>query len=354
MSALAKTYQHIANILSFETSAHHLKQTLSDPSFDWDAIVKEGSKHLLIPTLYCRLVAKQLLDVLPKDLKQYLETITTLNRERNEAILSQVDALAHLFNKHHINHTFLKGAALLIQGSYDDIAERMIGDIDILVEHSQLDCAFNLLIQHDYQPIAQTLGSDFFEHRHLPRLTTTHAICAVELHRKLFTSYTTPELQPANLLLQKRNIDHIYIPSQDHLLLHNILNAQINDKGALYNQIHFRSAYDSISLLREYQDHIPFLKKRYIQDYFNLIGLFFEDIRRNVKIQSNISTALYLYKLKYPSFYKFSKKLTYGRELSYSLLQRTGLLLTQTPYRKAIIKDHKRILNHIKTVIKKL
>ena len=353
MSALAKTYQHIANILSFETSALHLKQTLSDPSFDWDAIVKEGSKHLLIPALYCRLLAKQLLHVLPKDLKQYLETITTLNRERNEAILSQVDALAHLFNKHHINHTFLKGAALLIQGSYDDIAERMIGDIDILVEHSQLDYAFDLLIQHDYQPIAQTLGSDFFEHRHLPRLTTTHAICAVELHRKLFTSYVHPELQPNNLLLQKRNIDHIYIPSQEHLLLHNILNAQVNDYGALYNQISFRSAYDSISLLRNYKDHFRFLKDGYIQDYFNIVGLFFKDIALKIPIQSNKSTAFYLFKLKHRRFYKFWNKLIYNYDTSPILLNRTSVFLPHSRYRQAILKDHKRVSKHLKSLIKK-
>ena len=353
MSALVKTYQHIADILSFENETPHVKQTLNKPSFDWDAIVIEGSKHLLLPALYCRLKAKELLTVLPEDLKRYLQEVTTLNRERNEAILHQVKAIATLFNKHHINHIFLKGTALLIQGSYDDIAERMIGDIDILVEHSQLDCAFDLLIQQDYEPIAQTLGSDFFEHRHLPRLTTTHDICAIELHRKLFTSYTHPQLQPNNLLVQKRNIDHIYIPSQDHLLLHNILNAQINDNGALYRQINFRSAYDSISLLRNYKDHFRFIKHRYIQNYFNITGLFFKDITIKIPIQSNSSTAFYLFKLKHLSFYKFWNKIIYSYDTSSILLNRTYVFLTHAPYRKAILKDHKRVSKHLKSLIKK-
>lgn len=353
MSALAKTYQHIADILSFETSARHLKQTLSNPSFDWDAIVIEGSKHLLLPALYCRLKAKELLTVLPEDLTRYLQEITALNRERNEAISHQVNTIATLFNKHHINHTFLKGSALLVHGCFDDIAERMIGDIDILIELSQLDFAFNLLTQQNYQPISQTLGSDFFEHRHLPRLTTTHAICAVELHRKLFTSFIHPELQPKNLLRQKRVINTICIPSQDHLLLHNILNAQINDNGTLYNHVNFRSAYDSISLLRNYKDHFRFIKNRYIQNYFNFTGLFFKDITIKIPIQSNSSTAFYLFKLKHLSFYKFWNKIIYSYDTSTTLLNRIYVFLTHARYRQAILKDHNRISKHLKSLIKK-
>ncbi len=353
MSALVKTYRHIANILSFDTSALHLKQTISDPSFDWDAIVIEGSKHLLLPALYCRLKAKELLTVLPKDLKHYLKEITTLNRERNQAILKQVNTITTLFTKHHINHTFLKGSALLVHGCFDDIAERMIGDIDILVDLSQLDRAFNLLTQQHYKPIPPTLGSDFFEHKHLPRLTTSKAICAVELHRKLFTSYAYPELENSHLLHQKRNVNNIYIPSQNHLLLHNILNAQVNDNGALYNQISFRSAYDSISLLRDYKDKFDFLKDRYIQNYFNLTGLFFKDIALTVTIQSNTSTKFYMFKLKHPNFYKFWNNLLYGYNLSSILFHRIYVFLTHAPYRKAITKDYNRVIKQLRSLIEK-
>ena len=124
MGNLAVTYQNIADILSFETSNSELEQLLSHPSFDWDAIVSEGSRHLVLPALYCRLQSKKLLHVLPNDLKEYLEEITELNRERNSAILDQINIITEWFNKHNIEHAFLKGGALLALDCYDDIAER--------------------------------------------------------------------------------------------------------------------------------------------------------------------------------------------------------------------------------------
>ena len=111
MGNLAITYQHIANILSFETSNPKLEKDLSHPTFDWDAIVVEGSKHLVLPAIYCRLKAKQLLHVLPEELNTYLEGITSINRNRNESILKQVHSISQLLNEHHIDHVFLKGSA---------------------------------------------------------------------------------------------------------------------------------------------------------------------------------------------------------------------------------------------------
>ena len=160
MSRLRETYQTIADILSFTTSNTSLEATLSAADVDWDAIVVHGSRQLVIPTLYCRLKQRQLLHLLPEDLDLYLHDITSQNRKRNKAILEEVTMLSTLFKKHHIEHVFLKGAALLASGYYEDIAERMIGDIDILVATKQLDKAFELLQQHSFKPIAVTFGAE--------------------------------------------------------------------------------------------------------------------------------------------------------------------------------------------------
>ena len=86
MGNLAITYQHIADILSFKSSISKLEHTLTKPNFDWDAIVVEGSRHLVLPAIYCRLKAKNLLHTLPKELENYLEEITSINRNRNKKI----------------------------------------------------------------------------------------------------------------------------------------------------------------------------------------------------------------------------------------------------------------------------
>ena len=127
MGNLATTYQHIADILSYVSSRGALEKTLSNKDYNWDDIVIEGSKHLVLPAIYCRLKSKRLTHLLPEELHAYLEEITSLNSIRNTEIVSQIQSLSELLKAHNIEHVFLKGAALISSNYYDDIAERMLG-----------------------------------------------------------------------------------------------------------------------------------------------------------------------------------------------------------------------------------
>ncbi|WP_339754425.1 nucleotidyltransferase family protein [uncultured Winogradskyella sp.] len=354
MGNLAITYQHIANILSFETSKSKLEKSLSNTAFDWDAIVVEGSRHLVLPAIYCRLQSKQLLHTLPEELKTYLDKITSINRNRNKSILKQVNSIAQLLNRHHIDHTFLKGSALIAAGYYEDFAERMIGDIDILVAHNQLDSAYKILKDNDYIPIEQTLGEQFFEHKHLPRLKPKDHICAVEIHRKLFVSYKVEELKNENILLKKRQKNNISIPSQTHLLMHNILNYQVNDKGTLYNSINLRSAYDTIVLQRDYNTKPNWYNYKIIKRYFKYTSLFFNDIKITTKTKSNLSTSFYIYKLNHTTFYKSWNQLLTFLSFIKILCHRLYFFMRNKSYRNLIIKDRKRIYRHFLSTINNL
>ena len=350
MSNLVTTYQHIADILSFETSNHQLSKVLSQPSFDWDTIVSEGSRHLVLPTIYCRLKAKQLLNVLPEELNNYLEEITSINRNRNKAILKQINFISKILNENNINYVFLKGSTLIANDYYEDIAERMIGDIDILVAIDQLSDAYNLLKNNHYQAKEKTLGNKFFEHKHLPRLTSKEHICAVELHSRLFVSYKAKELKPENVLNEKINESNIFTPSPKHLLIHNILNFQINDRGALFNSISFRSSYDTIILLRKYTISEKIRNEKILKSYFKYSSLFFNDIRRVTKVKSNLLTSFYLFKLNHIKFYKIWNNLLLTYNLIPLLTKRLFYFVYNKSYRKEVIKDKKRIFTYIRSI----
>ncbi len=350
MGNLATTYQNIADILSYTSSKDTLEKTLSSKAFNWDNIVIEGSKHLVLPAIYCRLTSKQLTHLLPEELDTYLKEITALNESRNRDILHQVNTLSALLKTHKIEHVFLKGAALISGGYFDDIAERMLGDIDILISKDQLDLAFQLLKDNSYYPIEQTLGNDFFEHKHLPRLKTDSYICAVELHRKLFVSYKEDVLRNANILASKQTINQIALPSPEHLMLHNILNCQINDKGSLYNSINFRSAYDSVVLNNK--DHVVLdTPPKVIRKYFSILGLFFEDFSKSYK-PTNVTTWFYSYKLKHLGFYRFWNTLLRLTDYLWTIMGRIPHIITNRAYRTALLKDRKRIFSHIRSVLK--
>ena len=61
-----------------------------------------------------------------------MKHITDLNRDRNKQIISQAQDLNTLLLNNNITPIFLKGTGNLLEGLYDDIAERMLGDIDFL------------------------------------------------------------------------------------------------------------------------------------------------------------------------------------------------------------------------------
>jgi hypothetical protein len=352
MANLAITYQHIADILSFKTANSELEKVFSNPLFDWDGIVITGSKHLVLPAIYCRLKSRQLTHLLPDELNTYLKEITLLNSTRNKSILEQIHHISELFKTHNIDHVFLKGSALIAAGFYNDFAERMLGDIDILVAEHQLDLAFSILKKDSYYPIKQTLGHDFFEHKHLPRLKTDKYICAVELHRKLFVNYKDKALTNSNILLLKQENNGIYIPALQHLTKHNILNYQVNDKGRLYNSISFRSAYDCITLMRYYNHHSELKQNKIIKRYYNTLNLFFNDISFNKQKKINLYTSFYLFKLKHLKFYKSWNRFLKVSDFLYTLVGRIPHFLTNKAYRKALINDKKRVFSYFKHVLK--
>lgn len=353
MNNLAITYQDIADILSFEVSNSQLETKISNPSFDWDAIVREGSKHVVIPAIYCRLKIKQLLHLLPQELINYFEYVTTQNRNRNIEIYNQTLSISQLFNKNNIKYVFVKGSALLVLGCFEDNAERMIGDIDILVDTDQLDFAYQLLQDNGYESIEPTLGNDFFEHKHLPRLISKNHIAAVEIHRRLFGSYKYKPLLNKSIFNDIQEKNHINIPSNKHLLMHNILNFQINDYGALYNSISFKSAYDTIVLQQSNFKFTEWQTNRIFIDYFRYTSLFFNDIKIVTKVESNIFTSFYLFKLKHIKFYKIWNKLLKICSILPGLIKRIWFFIFNKAYRRAIFKDRDRIYTYFMSILNK-
>jgi len=354
MNNLAITYQHIADILSFETNDFQLEKTISNTAFDWEDIVREGSKHYVIPAIYCRLKAKKLLHKLPEDLLSYLELITSENRQRNSIILIQIRSISQLFNLNHIDHVFLKGSALLASGCFEDNAERMLGDIDILVSPEQLKEAYQLLCDNGYYPSDQTLGHNFFEHKHLPRLKTeltNNRIAAIEVHRKLFVTHINDTINSKTIFKEKRKINNVNIPSQKHLLMHNILNFQINDYGALYNSISFRSTYDTIVIQKDYTGNKEWYKNKIYNNYFKYTSLFYQDIILKTNVKPTLFTYFYLFKLKHVIFYKTWNKLLGVTRFIPIFFNRIWIFISNKTYRKAIIKDRNRIFNHFKSIL---
>ena len=122
-----------------------IKKQLQSNNIDWDSAVKVSTAHYVFPALYCNLRRANFLHYLPEELVTYMEHITKLNRERNEEIIIQAKELNTLLLANNITPIFLKGTGNLLAEIYDDIAERMIGDIDFIFSKDDYPKAINII-----------------------------------------------------------------------------------------------------------------------------------------------------------------------------------------------------------------
>ena len=68
---------------------------------------------------------------LPKDFKDYIKQIYLINKSRNKQLKKEVIELSRILQENKIEHVF-EEYNCLFSGNYNDLGERMIGDIDFL------------------------------------------------------------------------------------------------------------------------------------------------------------------------------------------------------------------------------
>ena len=243
---------------------------------------------------------------------------------------------------------------MIASNYYEDIGERMLGDIDILVQRGQCDKAFEILLNKGYTYAKEpTINPKYFEDKHLLRLASNEYIGAVEVHFKVLDT-DQKELKPDDVLLYKQFVQNtgIPIPSANHLLIHNVLNFQINDLGTFYNYIGLKNCFDSIVLLPHLnkEEKEKTFQNKHIANNFNLGSQFFNEIPKppnSLKLRCN--NKIYHLKNKYKTFSRWHYKSLSYLDFSKLLLHRLWFFIINKNYRKDILNDKERIKEFIKS-----
>jgi len=247
---------------------------------DWDMVVKLSSNQMVVPAVYFNLKNAQLLTLLPEGLEMYFEKITQANRSRNKALIKQANQIVLILNKHNITPLFLKGMAHLLEGLYQDIGERMIGDIDFLVAKNQVDEVAKILKQAGYFVCVESEISE--NCRHFKRLIHKDHIAAIEIHKEILGQNHKHTLGYNLLFAQGQNRTIYRLPSYGHQALHNMLNAQVNDRSFYEGSILVRQLYDCFLL--SFKKDVPKAIKLYEHDYF-LKNIYFKWLHKLFKTE---------------------------------------------------------------------
>jgi len=242
-----ETLFFIGKCLTINYEEHNrilVEKELKSGTVDWDNVVRVSTGQFVFPALYCNLKKANFLDYVPADLVEYMQHITDLNRERNDQIIAQAKEINALLLANNITPIFLKGTGNLLEGLYDDIAERMVGDIDFLVKESDCHKAFDILTQVGYNKLTDI----YTDHRHLPRLIHENRIGAVEIHRKILKDKASNSFNYKHVIDSIVCLNDISIISYENQIKLSVFAKLINDDSYQIKSISMRSAYDVFSL----------------------------------------------------------------------------------------------------------
>lgn len=254
MNSHISIIKSIATCLTLEFQPGRKKELqalFSSPDFPWDYWIKTASDQYVLPAVYLQLERAGLLSVFPADWLEHLSHLVEKNSERNHRILEEVKIISsHLLQKG-IEAVFLKGTAHLLLGLYTNPAERMIGDIDFLVKEEDIFPAVDVLLDLGFHTLIEYKEEIHSEQKHYPRLVNYDYEASVEVHRSVVLSPYNKAFSSSRILMNKQEVagmPGVFVPSNQHLIVHNMMNAQFNDKAYSKRMILLRQMYDLLNL----------------------------------------------------------------------------------------------------------
>ena len=266
-----ETLYFIAKCLTIsleEKNRQEIEKQLKSTTIDWDAVVKVSTSHYVFPAIYCNFKRADFLKYLPADLVEYMKHITNLNRDRNKQIILQAQELNSLLLANNIRPIFLKGTGNLLEGLYEDIGERMVGDIDFIVSKGEYIEAIEILSGVGYTTVSE-LKYFFPEFKHHPRLKKEGNIAAVEVHKELLIEKYSQEFNYDLICKKIQKINGVTILSFDDQLALSIIARQINEYGYEYKNIVLRNAYDVFLLSKKTNSKSAILKFKKLRHPLN-------------------------------------------------------------------------------------
>lgn len=244
-----RTLYFIGQCLSLEehpTFRETIIAQFSDPGYDWNSFIWTCSNHLVLPVIYLKFLKHDLLSYLPKVLAQHLEEIYTLNHTRNVQIIEQMKEINVTLNAAGISPIYLKGTGNMIDGIYEDIGERIVGDIDLLIPEAEYLKAVELIKANGYvNHWGEPRNPDKL--KHYPTLYKDNVPVDIEIHRIPVQDEYLKYINPEMILSQKKAVASFpgcFVPSDDHKILHSFVHSQLCNTGYRLGVASLRDIYD--------------------------------------------------------------------------------------------------------------
>jgi hypothetical protein len=251
-----ETYIFLGKMLSLDACRENkpgLIRSINAQEIDWQRFVGMADHHLVLQALYPKIRDHGLSGHLPDELTGHLKNIFDLTTERNVKAVAQAKQINQILKAENIIPVFLKGTGNILDGLYRYPGERILHDIDILVQGSETERAAASLFNagyksnYSYEPEKNKLL------RHYPILYKPGEPLYVEIHRiptgrKYLRGFSTETVISASR--PSAIYPECLVMADEHKIIHNFLHAQMDHKAHLYGRESMRNLYDMHLLSR--------------------------------------------------------------------------------------------------------
>ena len=243
---------------------------------NFENLMKLASRHLMLPALFFNINKKNLSHLFPVDFIKCLKKIYLINKSRNKILLKEAKELSEILYKNNINHIFLKGTALLLSNVFEDIGERMMCDIDFIIQYKDEEKIKKVLEKNKYVSKDSNHSFQVFKPKHLPRMVNKNKTIGIEPHLELLSPISRYVFNSKKLVSAFTDKSKtMKIPSKSFLFDHCIYALQIEDRRILNSNHTHRSIYDIFKLDCKNSSIIKKIKKDiFIKHFFSTIDKF--------------------------------------------------------------------------------
>ena len=234
-----------------ENSARNqIQSLLLDNRLDWNEVLRKAKEQWVAPSLYYNLQQWGLAKLIPPKIEQDFKKIYLTNAARNATIFYHLSRLLKHFQENHIPVVVLKGAALAA-AVYPLPSLRIMGDVDLLFEKSDVALVDSSLLDLGYIPQAQ---DKWQEERAQYVYISPNKLFAVEAHWALVsenspTSVDTMKIWERATILAVEDAEALTLSTEDliqHLCIHTL------SRHNFYSSIQLRNVYDLWAVIDKY------------------------------------------------------------------------------------------------------
>lgn len=247
----------VAQTLAAQAPGKALAERWRGLGEDGPLVLEIASEQRVATALYTRLLALDLAPVIAEELLEVLAALRLLAEERNALVLAQAAHAVRALNAVGLTPVLLKGAGHLASGLHAHAADRLVGDLDLLVAEEEMPAAVHALAAAGYAvqspELLHTDGTSRVD-VHYPPLAHNDWPLLVELHWALLPGPLGAVLPPNELIARGERISldraEAFVLATDDALLYNILHAEARHHAAWAQKAPLWQLYDSLLLAR--------------------------------------------------------------------------------------------------------